>query len=72
MNKVGRYKQLESVADPEILVLFEEWLEEIEGEVVRCVAEDGEADPSAISRRTGLSAAGAKFIVTKLRREEKI
>jgi len=34
VDKVAQSKQLMAITDPEILVLFEDWLEELEGEVV--------------------------------------
>ena len=34
VDKVAQSKQLMAITDPEILVLFEDWLEELENEVV--------------------------------------
>lgn len=33
MNKVAPSRQLQSGADPDVLVLFEDWLEELEADV---------------------------------------
>ena len=34
VDKVFQSKQLKAVADPEILILFEDWLEELEEEII--------------------------------------
>ena len=34
VDKVARSRQLQSVTDPELLILFEDWLEELEDEVM--------------------------------------
>jgi DNA-binding Lrp family transcriptional regulator len=60
------------VADPEILVLFEDWLEEIEMEVIRLVKTSASDTPESIAERAGLSRAGALFILSKLKKEGKI
>jgi Mn-dependent DtxR family transcriptional regulator len=59
------------VADPNLLVLFEDWLEALE-EVVTLVKEQGSADPDQVSQKLGLSPAGAAFLVTKLKQEGRL
>jgi hypothetical protein len=71
-DKVARSEQLASVADPEILVLFEDWLEEIEMEVIHLVKTSASDAPDSIAERAGLSRAGALFILSKLKKEGKI
>lgn len=72
VEKMDRAKHLESMADPELLVLFEDWLEELEGEVASLVQETGESDPQQLAPRLGLSPASAAFLLAKLRREGKV
>ena len=72
VHKVARSKQLQAVADPDILVLFETWLEELEDEVMTYVKKDPEAEVLDIVDRLGLSKSGATFLVAKLRQEKKI
>ena len=67
VDKVGRWEQLFSVADPNLLVLFEDWLEALEEEVVTLVKEHGSADSDQISQKLGLSPAGAAFLLSKLK-----
>ncbi len=70
VDKVAQSKQLMAVAHPEILELFENWLEELEDEVIR---QAGSAPgPESLARATGLSRSGATFILAKLRREGRI
>ena len=42
VDKVGRWEQLFAVADPNLLVLFEDWLEALEEEVVTLVKGGGQ------------------------------
>ena len=72
VHKVARSKQLQAVTDPDILILFETWLEELEEEVMTYVRKDPEADVLDIADRLGLSKSGAAFLVAKLRQEKKI
>jgi hypothetical protein len=61
------------VAHPEILVLFEDWLEELENETVTIAKRRGSLAPRDLSRgELGLSESGAMFLITKLKREGKI
>ncbi|MFA7347792.1 MAG: hypothetical protein WCZ86_08540 [Desulfurivibrionaceae bacterium] len=69
VDKVARSKQLRSVTDPELLVLFEDWLDEMEGEVAGYLHRCPDADAPALSRELGLSLRGATFLLAKLRRE---
>ena len=72
MNKVSQSEQLQSVADPDVLVLFEDWLEELEAEVVAIVKKTGAFEPRGLGKKLGVSEAGASFLMTKLRREGKL
>jgi hypothetical protein len=68
VDKVARSRQLMAVAHPEVLTLFENWLEELEEEVIRLAAGQT-ADAAAVAGATGLSRAGAEFILAKLTRD---
>jgi hypothetical protein len=72
VDKVFQSRQLRTVAEPEILVLFEDWLEELEEEVVDQVRRTGSEDLQALAAGLGLSYAGINFLITKLKREERI
>lgn len=69
VEKVARSKQLSAVANPEVLVLFESWLEELESEVIAFIKRTGSLDPADLADGLGLSRSGADFLVTKLKRE---
>jgi hypothetical protein len=71
-NKVAQSEQLMAVADPEVLILFEDWLEELEGEVISFVQKSESPDPYKLAESLGLSRSGAAFLVTKLKREGKL
>ena len=72
VDKVAQSKQLRSITNPELLVLFEDWFEELEAEVI----ERGQRHPGmtaeVLARELGLSHRGARFLVSKLKREGKL
>lgn len=72
VHKVAQSKQLMAVTDPDILVLFEDWLEELEEEAINCINKRGWVDAGHIAQDLGLSERGASFLPTKLKRESKI
>ncbi len=72
VDRVAQSKQLMAVADPELLVLFEDWLDELEGEVTALAREQGSLTPENLAAKFGLSRRGATFLITKLQREGKL
>jgi len=72
VEKISQSEQLRSVTDPEILVLFEDWLEELENETVTMIKRRGPLTPEDLSLELGLSESGAMFLITKLKRDGKI
>jgi hypothetical protein len=72
VDRVAQSRQLMAVADPEILVLFEDWLDELENEVVLLAKEQGRLIPANLARKLRLSERGATFLISKLSREGKI
>jgi len=71
VNRVAASRQLQAVSNPEIIGLFEDWLDELEEEVLACVRK-GAATPKQLAPQLSLSLAGADFLITKLKREKKI
>ena len=71
VDKVAQSKQLLAIADPDLLVLFEDWLEELEAEVRTLLETHGPLDDETLADKLGLSRSGAKFLLTKLSREGK-
>ena len=72
VDKVAQSKQLMAITDPELLVLFEDWLEELEEEVTAIVKAHGFVDAEELARRLGFSVRGATFLLSKLKREGKL
>jgi hypothetical protein len=72
VDKVAQSKQLMAMTDPDLLVLFEDWFEELEEEIVSLAKEHGPLDPRDLAERTGLSLRGATFLLSKLKRERKL
>jgi hypothetical protein len=72
VEKIRQSEQLRSVAHPEILVLFADWLEELESETVTIIKQRDSLAPRNFSKELGLSESGAMFLITKLKRDGKI
>ncbi len=72
VDKVAQSRQLMAMTDPELLVLFEDWFEELEEEIVSLVGKHGPLDPGTLAEKTGLSVRGATFLLSKLNREGKL
>lgn len=68
VDKVVQSEQLRAIADPDLLVLFEDWLEELEGEVVALLKTHGSLDSKELADKLGLSVRGATFLLSKLER----
>ncbi len=71
VEKISQSEQLKSVADPELLILFEDWLEELEREVLDVKNRAGFVSPADLGRELGISESGALFLIRKLEREVK-
>jgi hypothetical protein len=72
VDKVAQSKQLMAITDPDLLVLFEDWLEELEEEVIALGKAYGPLDPGTLAKKTGLSMRGSTFLLSKLNRENKL
>jgi hypothetical protein len=72
VDRVAQSKQLMAVADPGLLVLFEDWLDELEHEVIAFFTQHRAVDPESLAHNLGLSHRGATFLISKLQREGKL
>jgi hypothetical protein len=72
VDRVAQSKQLMAVADPGLLVLFEDWLDELEQEVLSLFKKQGKLNPGELAHNLGLSLRGATFLISKLQREGKL
>ena len=50
-----------AMTDPDLLVLFEDWFEELEEEIISLVNRCGPLDAAELARRAGLSLEGQHF-----------
>ncbi|KAB2891063.1 MAG: hypothetical protein F9K32_05930 [Desulfobulbaceae bacterium] len=72
VDKVAQSKQLMAITDPDLLVLFEDWFEELEDEVTSLNEKHGPLEASELAKRIGLSLRGARFLLSKLERAKKL
>ncbi|OKY76601.1 MAG: hypothetical protein BM485_03340 [Desulfobulbaceae bacterium DB1] len=66
VHKIAQSKQLMAVADPDILILFESWLDELEEEVLHYLKTNGSTDPLDLAENLGISKSGASFLLAKV------
>lgn len=72
VDKVAQSKQLMAITDPDLLLLFEDWFEELEDEVISLNREHGHFNAEELAKKIGLSLRGASFLLSKLKREGKL
>ena len=72
VDKVAQSMQLMAITDPDLLVLFEDWFEELEDEVTSLNEKYGPLDAGELARKVGLSLRGARFLLSKLERAKKL
>jgi len=72
VDKVAQSRQLLAITDPDLLVLFEDWFEELEEEIISLVDKYGSLDAEELAENLGLSLRGATFLLSKLKREGKL
>lgn len=71
VERVARSEQLQAVAEPDVLVLFEDWMEELELEALQLLHDRPEAGPDQLTKALGISPAGAQFLLIKLKKAER-
>ncbi len=72
VDRVAQSRQLMAVADSDLLVLFEDWLDELEIEVISLFKKQGALNSANLAQKLGLSQRGATFLLSKLQREGKL
>jgi predicted transcriptional regulator len=72
VEKVAQSKQLMAVADPDILILFESWLDELEQEVIKYIKDNAAAEAIDLASELGLSRSGVSFLLARLRKVGKV
>lgn len=70
--KVAQSEQLQAVAAPEVLGLFEDWMEELEREVLGQAVDNPSVGALELADLLGLSRSGAQFLLSKLQQEGKL
>ena len=65
VHKVAASKQLQAVAEPELLGLFESWLDELEEEAAAFLKKNSGAGHHELAAALGVSTSGAAFLLAK-------
>ena len=71
VDKVAQSKQLMAITDPDLLILFEDWLEELEEEVLALLKMHGRMAHKDLAGKLGLSERGATFLISKIEKSQK-
>ncbi|MGQ9655990.1 MAG: hypothetical protein ACUVXD_18195 [Thermodesulfobacteriota bacterium] len=69
---VERASEMAAYATPELRDLFEDWLRQVEEEILAFVSEQGKVNALEIAERLKISEQSAVFLLSKLAREGKI
>ena len=72
VTAIDEHAELESLANPEILALFVDWMEELESEALGLYREREHLGSEDLRAHFKISRQGAEFLLEKLRKEGKI
>jgi hypothetical protein len=72
MDKVADSEQLSSTADPGLLILFEDWLERLEEEIIELSRREGLTGASSVSRKLGLPKRTCELLIDRLKMKGKL
>ena len=72
MSSIGQANDLAAYATPELRHLFEEWVEQLEGEIEGFIKENGITDPETVSKKFSLSKESVSFLINRLNVKGKI
>jgi len=72
VDKVAQSEQLSAIVEMDLLAMFEDWLEELETEVLDVLKKNASLDEKAIAGKLGLSNRGAAFLMSKLKRQGRL
>jgi hypothetical protein len=72
MGNLGKSLDLAAYATPELHLLFEEWLKQVNEEILEFIATEGKADPDALAAKFKLGRDSIHFILGKLAQAGKI
>ena len=72
VTSIDEHAELESLANREIRVLFVDWMEELESEVLSLYREREHLETEDLRAHFKISRQGAQFLLEKLRNEGKI
>jgi uncharacterized membrane protein len=72
IQSVQRASDMATYATPELRGLFDDWLEQVEAETLKFIAETGSIAADEVAKKLGLSVESTVFLLSKLGREGKL
>jgi hypothetical protein len=71
-ESIAATAKIASLATPEVQALFEDWVSEVEKEILNIIKAEGQINPSAIADKLKITEDSALYFVSKLVRDKKI
>jgi hypothetical protein len=68
-NTVAESRQLQAEADPEIMALFQDWLEKLEEEAATIAKKNSSINMKEMSAELGLSKSVAVYLIARLHKK---
>lgn len=72
IESVTKAAEMGSYATPEVRALFEDWVEEVEKEILTFVEAKGEVDPKDIAEKLKINEGSAIFFISRLAQQGKV
>ena len=72
MRRMAQTSEIAAYATPEVRALFEDWVREVEGDILAFVQEQGTTDPQAIAEHFKISVESALFFINRLASQGKL
>lgn len=72
MSAISSAGELATFATPEIRMLFEEWVRQVDEEVLALLAENNELTPEEIAARLKISRESAVYFLSRLARKQRV
>lgn len=71
-SAVTKAAEMGSYATPEVRALFEDWVGEVENEIINFISQNGQSDPGMIAKKLHISEDSAVFFISRLVQQKKL
>jgi hypothetical protein len=71
-SAVTKAVEMGSYATPEVRALFEDWVGEVEKEIINVIAQSGQSNPGSIAQKLRIKEDSVIFFISRLAQQKKI